>query len=108
MNNQTRGPIKVDPAHPITLCRGMSTHGELAMTFGLSQATKDAALYAAAYSAFDKAGRELSMDATKLAQRIDIAGLVRVCRALLAESDSIHVDVAREAAAQLAKATVID
>ncbi len=42
----------------------------------------DLALLAASYSAFDKAGRELGVDATELAKTIDLAALIRAAREL--------------------------
>lgn len=37
----------------------------------------NARLLAAAYTAFDKAGRELGLDAAELAEAVDIAGMIR-------------------------------
>ena len=43
----------------------------------LEQAKPIAALLAASYSAFDKAGRELGIDAAKLASSVDLAEIIR-------------------------------
>ncbi len=39
-----------------------------------------AALLAASYTSYDKAGRELGVDATKLAQTVDLAGLIKIAQ----------------------------
>ncbi len=49
----------------------------------------DARLLAAAYTAFDKAGRELGIDAATLAERIDLADVI--CFAL--DYAKLHTDV---------------
>lgn len=52
-------------------------------------------LIAASYTAFDKAGRELEIDAAELAKRLDLAALIRAARAVVASSqvcDTHEVD----------------
>ncbi len=48
-----------------------------------SQGVATAQLARHAYTAFDKAGRELGVDATAFAQSLDIAALVRAARSLV-------------------------
>ena len=79
MNKQTPGPVIVGKrsvkwgGQPIKAAQDY-----IATTNpGLLAAEANAALLAASYSSFDKAGRELGVDATKLARFVDIAELIR-------------------------------
>jgi hypothetical protein len=47
----------------------------------------DARLLALAYTAFDKSGRELGVDAAILAERIDLAALIKACHLLVMSND---------------------
>ncbi len=51
------------------------------------QAIANARLIAAAYSAFDKAGRELGIDATELAGKLDLVALIHAAREVVGELD---------------------
>lgn len=77
INPQTPGPLTVTKARHLDY-----VHTVKADRWGntdpvCTAESDDARLLAAAYNAFDKAGRELGTDAAELAERIDIAGLVR-------------------------------
>lgn len=85
MNNQTRGPLVPHPCPHSSHLAGKGGF-TVAATYDLrhdkdgSEEEANRNLLAAAYSAFDKAGRELGVDATVLAQTIDLVRLVRVSR----------------------------
>lgn len=82
MNDQTPGPVKIAGSYITRDVDGKTGH-RLAwvMTDGpYEQTAPTAALLAAAYTSYDKAGRELGVDATLLAQTIDIVALVRLAR----------------------------
>lgn len=51
------------------------------------QAEANAALLASSYSAFDKAGRELGIDACELAESLDLAALIRAAKEVVNELD---------------------
>lgn len=90
INQQTPGPLTVNGPFPeqidyITLN---------APSAGLSHVVRvntldvpSACLLAAAYSAFDKAGRELGIDAAELAESIDLAALILAAREVIGELD---------------------
>lgn len=89
MNAQTPGPIIACPSGPVM--QGYSqplaiaqqgTPNLVAGVFGdvkggQSVAEANAELLAASYSAFDRAGRELGMDAVELARSLDLVALIQ-------------------------------
>lgn len=86
MNHQTPGPIAVKGTS-----RGLFAAPTIRNPDGLIAATRflgsgidaqeehwaNAELLAASYTSFDKAGRELGVDAVELARSLDIATLIR-------------------------------
>jgi hypothetical protein len=44
-------------------------------------------LFAASYTAFDRAGRDLGVDATQLATSLDLGALIRTAEDLLADAE---------------------
>ena len=87
MNEQAPGPLQSIPGEPyrefsrvLVGARGALGHSpkESEAVLGYTRyRPEDAALVAAAYTAFDKAGRELGIDATALASRINLVELIR-------------------------------
>ena len=121
MNNQTPGPAILDGNRLIapsgkTICpitRRCNEANEWEWSSAANEA--NAALLAAAYSSYDKAGRALGIDACALAQTLDIAALVRAARSLvdasLADNFMTHGRGLYELAqirAELAKIPTID
>lgn len=76
INQQTPGPCIARNGHlvidgaAIAHCR--DHHGDLEANAG-----PNAALFAAAYTSFDRAARKLGVDAVELAESLDLAALVR-------------------------------
>jgi len=109
MNNQTPGPLEASngliwpptmdaPVGGIT--REVFDHYQQLTP----QQEANTALLAAAYTAFDKAGRELGIDAAELARTLDIAAVFQVLADLgeyqaLQSIDSAEVPVFARAAA---------
>jgi hypothetical protein len=91
INLQTPGPLRPIPADPykdfthilISDCEGGGALGhspkttEAQVGYTRYRAT-EARLLASAYTAFDKAGRALGMDAAELAEKIDLERLISV------------------------------
>lgn len=83
MNNQTQGPVIVIGNRWKYLEIGGEANG---LTIALGDSLDDkrviptAALLAAAYTSYDKAGRELGIDATNLARSLDLAALIRAAK----------------------------
>lgn len=96
INQQTPGPCIARNGHlvidgaAIAHCR--DHHGDLEANAG-----PNAALFAAAYTSFDHAARELGVDAVELAESLDLAALVRLANAvqLGAGADAFPVACAR-------------
>jgi hypothetical protein len=92
INTQTPGPLTVAALSGKITAGGMT----IAASYDLrhdSHGKEEHAnrrLLAASYTAFDRAGRELGIDAVDLAERIDLAALIRAARELLdaAERDT--------------------
>ncbi len=87
MNNQTPGPLRAIDGTPCQGCDSflmVENGGALGHSpkpsesaLGYTRYKKaDASLLAAAYSSFDRAGRALGIDATALAQSLDITALL--------------------------------
>lgn len=86
INQQTPGPLAV---HGSTVDELHYIHGanrvcDLAKPSGFHRSPREteanAALLAASFNAFDKAGRALGVDAAKLAESLDLAALIRAAR----------------------------
>lgn len=78
INAQTAGPLRV--SHTILFAPDRSV---IARAFDDSaEEEANARLLASSYTAFDKAGRELGIDAAELAEKIDLAALIRGLNAL--------------------------
>lgn len=92
MNLQTPGPLECVPEKGRGLCSGRGFVLWSRDGYVIAERRPEtcdsphepmevnAALLTASYNAFDKAGRELGMDATELARTIDVAAMVRVLR----------------------------
>lgn len=87
MNTQTPGPLESDCGliWPPDMTQPAAGVARAAFEFGSGfepseQERATARLLAASYNAFDKAGRELGIDAAELAERIDLAALIRAAR----------------------------
>lgn len=117
MNTQTPGPLVVMPCpkhhgkHPFHDHRWLATAdaeierghdprpGEWSLSRGsLIAEMRDgdpanARLLASAYTAFDKAGRELGIDAAELAERLDVAELIKIVQwaSFRANPDAVRV-----------------
>ncbi len=96
INLQTTGPIATDAAESGGVRLFSTVNGaNVAFTDDLNDRDlkgqyEDAAngrLLAAAYSAFDKAGRELGIDATELAGKLDLVALIHAAREVVGELD---------------------
>lgn len=81
INQQTLGPILLDSSETLT---AQTTPQRWIATVkahrNVNEQVATGKLLASAYSAFDKAGRELGIDASALAQSIDLAALIRDAR----------------------------
>lgn len=79
MNKQTRGPVTRYGGHKRRWGVRHSAGSLCQLTRGdvVGQEAASAKLLAAAYTAFDKAGRALGIDAAELAETLDIAAIVR-------------------------------
>lgn len=101
MNSQTPGPlahhkakIGILPGHTIETANGLSI---LAFVYGINNDdTGNAALFTAAYTAFDRAGRELGLDATELAKSLDVAALVKYAAGQVVTAGDLHARKALE------------
>lgn len=96
MNAQTPGPVIASNPHPGQFALVPVNHTKqpdfwtLAYIRDFQSNDRDnAALFAAAYTSFDKAGRELGIDATKLAESIDMPSLINTLRALINLTDNV-------------------
>lgn len=85
MNIQSKGPITADkdllwlPDMESALAGIRPQSFEYASGFIPTEQQKaNAALLAASYSAFDKAGREMNIDAVTMARKIDIRNLIKL------------------------------
>lgn len=83
MNSQTPGPLHATEVG-VTMQDALRApdNTNVAMVNNTSKGRKmprgaNARLLAAAYNAFDRAGRELGVDAASLAQKIDLVTLIR-------------------------------
>lgn len=93
INAQTVGPLTQESDDPTTFS-GMEAWGKtfaliaraqhpVKSTYvGFTLIESDARLLASSYTAFDRAGRSLGIDAAELAEKIDIAALVLFVRSL--------------------------
>lgn len=85
INAQTPGPLFVGRGERIQT-KAAPWNGRILadMTHNAHPETRttkaEARLFAAAYTAFDKAGRELGLDAATLAESIDLAALIRAAQ----------------------------
>ena len=80
MNHQTPGPIVAVKHYlhvPALPSPGYEQGACLASIGNVTNREGDARLLAASYTAFDKAGRALGVDAAELAESIDFAELIR-------------------------------
>ncbi len=79
INQQTPSPVFVE-RDQIETDSGISIASVCGPNASARRVERDAnrRLLASAYTAFDKAGRELGVDAATLAERIDLAKLVRL------------------------------
>ncbi len=85
MNTQTRGPLDLVPLSTGNYALGNTAGEAIAKVLRLpadecardAETEANARLLAAAFTAFDKAGRELGIDAATLAERIDLAAILR-------------------------------
>lgn len=83
INQQTPGPAVANDDYiliGVEECPRWPS-GEFANLSGANR-TNNARLFAAGYTAFDRAGRALGIDAAELAERIDITELVETLRKL--------------------------
>lgn len=84
MNTQTPGPLTTKTLHGFVRGYYVMHNGLTLATVGAPNDNGDpvanARLLASAYSAFDRAGRELGIDAAELAERIDLAKLLSTLR----------------------------
>jgi hypothetical protein len=76
MNKQTMGPLCVAHTAKYGAPFLVSDTGKLTVANSVSR-EEDAELLAAAYTAFDRAGRELGIDAATLARSVDLVGILR-------------------------------
>lgn len=89
MNDQTQGPVHVTrhkAGYSIRAKEGgeafdLVNTGLLNLPMEVNEA--NARLFAAAYTSYDKAGRELGVDATELAKTIDLAALIHNAQDML-------------------------
>lgn len=102
MNNQTQGPavvhdngygtLHIQSPDGNTLLASVSYRTKAFPLskddWTLEQAKPIAALLAAAYTSYDKAGRELGIDATELAQSVDLAALIRMVKTARCNPDT--------------------
>lgn len=91
INPQTPGPIVAVKHYlhvPALPCPGYEQGACLASVGNITNREGDARLLAASFNAFDKAGRELGIDAAELAERIDLAALIHAARHALAYLDT--------------------
>lgn len=89
INRQTAGPL-TEQAGILVGADTRTIVGEGCGPAGLIRGPErraNAALLAASYTSYDKAGRELGVDATKLAESVDLAALIRTARDMLADAD---------------------
>ena len=99
INQQTPGPAWVDDDNCVATGGG-DDYRTIAEVFRpnrrdlISIKNANARLLAAAYTAFDKAGRDLGVDAAELAHRIDLAGLIHFVR-IAASYPNEHQSTAR-------------
>ena len=89
MNAQTPGPLITDTSHKadregVTLWMDDVIIADV-VPDQHGQHKPNAALLAASYSAFDRAGRELGIDAATLAASLDLAALIRAAREAVTE-----------------------
>lgn len=80
INPQTPGPIVAVKHYlhvPALPCPGYEQGACLASVGNVTNREGDARLLAASFNAFDKAGRELGIDAAELAERVDLAALIK-------------------------------
>lgn len=87
INAQTPGPVAAVSPHPGQWALVPVNHGKAPECWTLAYVrdfqrndAENARLFAASYNAFDKAGRELGIDAAELAERIDLVTLIRAVR----------------------------
>lgn len=86
MNNQTQGSLEADNGliWPPTMDKPVAGASRESFEYGERKATPqeqaNAALLAAAYTSYDKAGRELGIDALALAQSVDLASVIRALK----------------------------
>jgi hypothetical protein len=98
INQQTPGPISpAGPGQLFDICgnevltlkaygAGIAPEG---WAYPWHRVEENRHLIAASYNAFDKAGRELGIDATELASKLDIARLMRAAYAAAMDADGI-------------------
>lgn len=86
MNEQTKGHLK-DDGMPVDGFHTLITDDGLEVAEVIT-GPATAALLAAAYTSYDRAGRELGIDATVLAQSLDLVTLIRGAQTMLAYVES--------------------
>ncbi len=90
INQHIHGALIVDNTHPEWEGLQLWSH-DLIIAHVVddqhNQKKANAELLAASYSAFDKAGREMGVDATELAKTLDVAAVIRAAREVIAELD---------------------
>ncbi len=82
MNDQSPGPVLW--LHDVLFDIDDNALAESVEPLGTGTEEANQRLLAAAYTAFDKAGRELGVDAVKLAETIDLAQLAKWAHAVVA------------------------
>jgi hypothetical protein len=106
INQQTPGPVVTyrlsrdsDPDEREILVTG-DFEDEIT---GIISKSVDARLLAAAYNAFDKAGRELGVDAAELAEKVDLVGTLKFLWTIkdIELSDEVYLRNLRQRATQL-------
>lgn len=100
INTHTPGPLFVGTpirsADTVGICKTWNDSGETGedtiaeVLPGMPGCAKrDARLLASAYTAFDRAGRALGIDAAELAESVDLAGLIQAAHHLLTNAESV-------------------
>lgn len=94
INAQTQGPIRNDGFGNFTAPDGTivaSAHGPNLRSRHIEKVA-NSRLLAASFTAFDKAGRTLGVDAAELAERIDLAALILASQKLRAMVSNVLTD----------------
>ena len=103
MNTQTPGPLFVGLNSRIQTAPS-PTNGRILADLTHSDQRDlpaEAALFAAAYTAFDRAGRELGVGAVELARSIDLAALIHAARPAANAKDEMDSYFASQEARQV-------